>query len=138
MFIRVRGILRTNFGFKKAPRSSRLDLGVRSHGPTKCKMGSLWIRFPVRRESKLFIPSFHHCGDVTLDTLSRPKGIETPQSAAVCLLHGHRWTFGYAFPFEGNRNSTSSEKQEACPLTLDTLSRPKGIETQKSNSEKTC
>ena len=103
MFIRVRGILRTNFGLKKAPRSSRLDLGVRSHGPTGCKMGSLWIRFPVGREWKLIDQFF--------------KFFILFQYLWIRFLVGREWKpdqqkefvhpafFGYAFPLEGNGNT---------------------------------
>ena len=117
MYTRVCGILGLNFNKKNVLRTSRMFLGVRSHGPTGLKMGSLWIGFPVWRELKLTNISadnvrftlwigfpvwreLKRLGQVcppliigTLDRLSRLKGIETfaditPVPLSDCLWIG--------------------------------------------------
>ena len=111
MYTWVCGILGLKFCLKIAPRSSRLVLDVRSHGPTGLKIGSLWIDFPVWRELKLsghqilFWQSIHvlwidfpvwrelkhsrntgtHPIVFSLDRLSRLKGIETLNRARRVL-----------------------------------------------------
>ena len=76
----VCGIFGVNFEAKKALRSSRLVLAFRSHGLTGCKLGAVQIRFPVWRELK-----------------------PTSDNLPVFIAE-----FRYAFPFEGNWNSSLS------------------------------
>ena len=61
--------------------------------------------------------------------LSRLKGIETYPPAS--MARGLVFNFGYAFPFEGNWNLQTllGEALRALLLSLDMLSRLKGIET---------
>ena len=87
----------------------------------------LWIRFPVWRELKLEI-CFSSCHCYCCLWIRFPVWRELKPST-----HPPRHTtvanFGYAFPFEGNWNSSSSRRRIGCLVSLDTLSRLKGIET---------
>ena len=64
---------------------------------------------------------------ISLDTLSRLKGMETSLYLIVdvekCV-----WIFGYAFPFEGNGNTRTSNPVSPA-MTCDARSRLKGMET---------
>ena len=116
MYTRVCGIFRQNFEMKKALRSSCMFLGLRSHGPTGLKIGSLWIHLPVWRELKLNPKNvqIHHLRQLwihlpvwrelkliiwfvcfatvfTLDTPSRLKGIETKLQITQITLFYKLW-----------------------------------------------
>ena len=91
----------------------------------------LWIRFPGARESKLRLNP-HVKGDRhTLDTLSRSKRMETHWvfSRVVC-----GYCFGDTFPFKGNGNLELRLLFFVPLLSLDTLSRSKGMETCRPRS----
>ena len=81
MFTRVRRHFGLDFGFrKKAPRSSRLVLGVRSHGWTGLKIGGNRPKGLSRlkgMETHWIV--IYRCGntDHSPQVLSRLKGIET-------------------------------------------------------------
>ena len=115
--------------------------------PRQCR--TLWLRFPVGRESKPFLSSLKvKLTNISLDTLSRWKGIETHIYTSK-HLHNSLWIrfpvgreskrlnvasrcldqlFGSAFPLEGNRNPSLVLIYSSHP-TLAPLSRWKGIET---------
>ena len=138
MFIRVYGILGVNFERKKAPRSSRRVLGFWSHGPTGCKMGSLWIRFPVWRELKPAVLYHRHTNiDTALDTLSRLKGIETFIFSDLDFLFSCN-TLDTLSRLKGIETQFFCDDQSVVSIatTLDTLSRLKGIETFTNSSVK--
>ena len=101
----VFGIFGLKFRSKIAPRSSRLVLGVRSHGPTGIKMGSLWIRFPVWRELKLKIWSGTRL--IKFIDFGSAFPFEGNWNSISKILKCSPLCFGSAFPFEGNWNSIS-------------------------------
>ena len=103
MFIRVSGILRVNFETKNAPRSSRRVLGVWSHGPAGCKIGSLCLPFPVWRELKLNFSNFRRdrLGFACPFPFEGNWNFRCTGSRRTSLLS----VFACPFPFEGNWNS---------------------------------
>ena len=91
---------------------------------------SLWIHFPVWRELKLFdcVRGYDSLGVITLNTLSRLKGIET----ILCIAYGISNMFLWIhFPVwrELKLKLRLGKLPELSSPTLNTLSRLKGIET---------
>ena len=121
----VCGILGLKFRLKIAPRSSRLVLGLRSHGSTGLKMGSLWRHFPVQREWKL-VTSY---SGPYVPTLWRHFPAWRESKLWVQRAPESWACFGDTFPVEGNRNTVAWTCLQLKRVTLDTLSRWKGIET---------
>ena len=116
MFIRVYGIFAPNFCTKKVPRSSRLVLGVQSHGPTGCKIGAVHMCLPVWRELKLWSNS-SFWNPVSTFTCAFPfEG----NWNSLCRLPWWRWdlSFTCAFPFEGNWNQLSPSSPSSPSLNV--------------------
>ena len=100
VFTRVCWTFAPNFREKKASRSSRLVLGVRSHGPTGCKIGAVHTCLPVWRELKLawvVLMTFRS----TVFTRAFPFEGNWNEN---CYKNCYQRQFTRAFPFEGNWN----------------------------------
>ena len=103
-----------------------IETAFRNSGATSLWKKLLWICFPVWREWKHSQMLISLKSLITLDMLSRLKGMETVASVAVT---DNIFDFGYAFPFEGNGNLCQCGDRLKSQ-TLDMLSRLKGMETQ--------
>ena len=87
----------------------------------------LWRHFPAGRESKLDLTLPIRIGFLTLDTLSRWRGIETQDTYHQVL---HFLNFEYTFPLEGNRNYCRQRQNNLNQKRPKGLSRSKGMDLE--------